>query len=437
MDQLQTALNVLKRYHFWALSVIVIAVAVGCWYSASGALASKFQANRLKIESEFRNQDNLARGQSHANEDINERQAAEIRKEAAHVQQTWEMLYKRQRDEVLHWPEEFDETFHKGVESLKFGEDISRDLRDQYFTYIKNHFPKLPAIVGAKVAEGERASRRGDDSFGAHVPGGPDDQEADDDKYLVDWQDQAHVRDGLQWASCPSAWEIWKVQEDLWVYHALLQIIADTNEGADRRSNAAVRVIMSLEVGQAAAAASDSTGRIMVPQVAAGGRGSGGEFGGMEPGMVSGAGPGFGERPSHGGGGATEGSGGDECERLLSRRYLDKSGKPIEVRGRVADPKQFGVEFKRLPVLMVLEMDQREIPRLIANCTNQPLQVEVQQVRINPSDARVGASRRAKVDTRSGAETFDSQTNIATVVIHGVIYIINQPDTSTLQIAGT
>ena len=130
--------------------------------------------------------------------------------------------------------------------------------------------------------------------------------------------------------------------------------------------------------------------------------------------------------------------GGDDRTALLSYRYLDKTGQPITVAGPSAGPDEFGVEYKRLPVLMVLEMDQRAIPRLIANCTNQPLQVEVQQVQIKPSGASSDGRRQSNFrDSSGGVDTFDAQPNVVTVVIHGIIYILNEPNTSTLQIAGT
>ena len=53
---------------------------------------------------------------------------------------------------------------------------------------------------------------------------------------------------------------------------------------------------------------------------------------------------------------------------------------------RVLEPEDFGKEFKRLPVRMRLWMDQRWLPHLISECANAPLQVEVQEVRINVAD---------------------------------------------------
>ena len=92
---------------------------------------------------------------------------------------------------------------------------------------------------------------------------------------------------------------------------------------------------------------------------------------------------------------------------LLSFRYLDAEGKPVSLGGGGGgDPSMsldattpepatpatpldltaFGVEYKRLPVRMTLQMDQRWLTHLISECANQPLQVEVQEVRINASD---------------------------------------------------
>ena len=448
MEQLRTALNWLKRYHFWVLSIVVVGVAIGCWYSAAGALSKEFQTHQATIKSEFDSQARLARESFHANDTINEQQQEQIKKQADSVLQTWESLYKRQQEETLNWPEEFDETFLRVVERLKFGDDIRRDLREQYFNYIKNYFPKLPAIVNARVlAANERGGRGargafGPESFGPEMGGmrgGA--QDVPDDNYLVDWQDQAHVRQELEWQKTPTPLQIWVTQENLWVYRTLLQIVADTNEGATRRTNAPVRVIESLEVGRSAAEASKSSGRIFVPESSSTGvRGMGmmPELGGSMPSMERSMGGG--EIPSSYGMGmgmSDSGQSGDDRAALLSGRYLDKNGRPIPVAGTSTGPEEFGVEYKRLPVRMVLEMDETAIPKLIANCANQPLQVEVQQVRINPDGVRGNRLRSSFGNSSSNLETFDAQPNIATVVIHGIIYILNEPNTATLQIAGT
>ena len=163
----------------------------------------------------------------------------------------------------------------------------------------------------------------------------------------------ALVRDELYpRCSTPSAKRIWKTQEDLWVYEALLQIIANTNKaaGADRFSNAAIRVIESLEVSSTAAQASRGKGRIDIVQSSAAGAGGemgmGGEFG-MEGGMGRGGeeigmeggrhGDGRADNMGRGGemgmeggfgrGGMTDPAAADI--ELFNNRYVNAKGAPI------------------------------------------------------------------------------------------------------------
>jgi hypothetical protein len=161
---------------------------------------------------------------------------------------------------------------------------------------------------------------------------------------------------------------------------------------------------------------------------------------------------------------------------LLTNRYLGPDGKPLPATGAGAspdaaaappaeatppvdgtaapapaavDPAAFGVEYKQLPVRMVLEMDQRWLPTLIAQCASQPLQVEVKEVRVNAADA-LGASMGGPgmsfrggegmgpgggpvFQETAGLQVFSQQPNVVTVVIQGVIYIFNKPNETVLQ----
>ncbi len=125
---------------------------------------------------------------------------------------------------------------------------------------------------------------------------------------------------------------------------------------------------------------------------------------------------------------------------LLSYRYLDDKGQPIPIGGAgagepgaapdpaAADPalaagpappldlNLFGTGYKRLPVRMVLQMDARWLQHLIAICGSEPLRVEVQEVRIDPSDvagmeaggggARFGGGERAFGGGGGAARTY-------------------------------
>jgi hypothetical protein len=111
----------------------------------------------------------------------------------------------------------------------------------------------------------------------------------------------------------------------------------------------------------------------------------------------------------------------------------------------------FGKEYKRLPIRMVLVMDQRQLPMLISECAIQPLQIEVQEVRINPAEIGGSAGEMGGMGPRgpmagsggmggemtmpdlTGLQEFNPQPQIATVVVQGIIYIFNKPNTAILQ----
>jgi len=261
-------------------------------------------------------------------------------------------------------------------------------------------------------------------------------EQVEKDDYIVEWLDQQTVRDKLDMPREPSSLRIWITQEDLWVYHTLLQIIANTNEaaGADRYSNAAVRVIWSLEVGRPAAIASRGSGRILMLAPSS----KGGSDEGMDRDATASTDGGMDDFRGGGDGALTEEQ---EAAMLLSARYLDARGNPTS---------KPGAEYKRLPVRMTLLMDQRWLTHLIAECASAPLQVEVQEVRINPtemgsSDGRFdrrsggigGGSTSRSRDGRSDAMTFPQEPNIVPVIIQGVIYIFNEPNESLLQVDET
>ena len=249
----------------------------------------------------------------------------------------------------------------------------------------------------------------------------------------------------------------------MWVYDTLLVAIKNTNEaaGATRKSNAAVRTIYSLEVGKRAAPFSRTPGRIYkLATTEAPAQGEASEFPGEGGAEAETPGEGFDTGDPEGMGPMTDAQ---ESAMLFSKRYLGDDGKPIptgsagaaegeqvDASGGAAvalDPTIFGKEYKRLPVRMVLEMDQRHLPRLISECAIRPLQIEVQEVRINPlelmgegggvssisggyGDAGGGGSLFPDV---TGLQEFMPQPNIATVVIQGVIYIFNKPNEELLK----
>ena len=506
MDQLRKILRWLKEQHFWVLSVLVALIAMFCWWSASGTLSTEFEANKSEINNQFNSISTLRNKPFHPNDVINQKQIQETQKQAKDVKETWQRLYDRQRENVLEWPGVLGKDFIDYVADIEFGQDIPPHLRDKYKNYVERHFPELPEKVGARMMQpGESGGYGGGEGafggrgagysrgYGARDGGGEyaDPLLQEDDDYICEWLDQNVVREELNFPQRPSSIRIWVTQENLWVYHTLLQAIANTNEaaGATRISNAAVRIIYSLEVGSRAAVSSRGKGRIyMLPSAMPDATmlGGEGEMAGIDAAGERG-GYGYAERGAPFGGGEYMGGRGEmgmggpmtdeqEAAMLVSGRYLDAEGQPLGGGGGMdpmmlgdpmmgADPAaavapslpQFGsTEYKRLPVRMHLQMDQRWLTRLLSECANQPLQVEVQEVRINPQgglggdgggggyggggygggrgyEGMGGAGANLFGDRTSGVQTFRAQPHIVDVVIQGVIYIFNEPNPDVLQ----
>jgi hypothetical protein len=479
MDQLKKVGLWLKQQHFWVLVVIAVLVALGCWWRGASTLLAEYKTNRGMIDSGFTSADGVANKTKHANDKVQEAQAAEIAKQQEAVSALWQQLYDRQTAGVLKWPSNLSKEFHNHINKLKFGDDIPTNLRSHYNNYIRDHFPELPKIVGALeqpdtgqsggmgrgMGGGGGANiqsildqvRGGVGTGGRGGEGGAGELMQDQD-FMVIWADQQLVRDELYPSRTPSSKRIWKTQEDLWVYEALLHIIANTNKakGSDRFSTAAIRVIESLEVGRTAAQASRGKGRIDIVETAPvggemgmeGGMGMGMEMGmegggrGMEGGMGMGGEMGMGMGMEGGGYGREGAMAGSADTELFNNRYVGADGAPIPDAG--GDQSAFGVEFKRLPVRMRLWMDQRWLPQLISECASAPLQVEIQEVRINVADDAGGGGGGGRGGMGGGfgrggeggygmgamageAMTPEQEPNMKSVVLQGTVYIFNPP----------
>ncbi len=403
MDQLRVVLVWLKEYHFWLLSGLAAVLALAGWYMGTGHLAADYKANRGKIEGAFSSLDQKKNRQFHPNQTVNDKQKEEIEKLLVEVKQTWTDLYERQNEQVLKWPPQLNQQFHDYIATLNFGEDIRRNMREQYTNYIEGRFNDFPKMIDANKLEegataggfGGRGEYGGAGGFGGSR--GTSDVEIED--FTVLWDDQVRLKEQLTWPETGSSWQIWATQEDLWVYETLVRAIAATNKakGSDRRSNAAIRTIFALEVGQEAAKQSRQKGRVTELAVASTGLD---EFAGMGGGSDYETG-GMGASGDYADGGMSgEGDfgglgGGDNVNEkafYFSGRYIDAEGKPIPV-GADEEPldiTQFGTEYKRLPVRLYLEMDQRWVSYLVVQLANAPLQIEVQEVRLNPEDVSSG-----------------------------------------------
>ncbi|MCA9241744.1 MAG: hypothetical protein KDA37_16155 [Planctomycetales bacterium] len=459
MDQIKAALAWLKKHHFWVLLALAIGIGIGVWHTAASDIAQRTEANKKAIDQEFSSAQRIGSRAFHPNEQIINAQKHENELLAAKVNKTWQEFYDRQVNEVLKWPAvQLGPAFIERVSKLSFGDDILVPDRTSYLNYIKKTFPELPKIVGAIEAEGEVSGGRGgrgggrggEGDFGGFDFGGlgarggglgrGSSEEPANEDFIVQWHDQLALKEELTWQQTPSSLAIWVTQEDLWVYQTLLGAIARTNKaaGADRYSNAAVRDIYQLQVGKQIQRERASESRIFVPESAgAFGRRGGGDIGDGDYSGRGGGDTGAGDFDSLGGEPGEDGAGAGEAEKmeLLAGRYVDADGKPIT---QPTDGKfKYGEEYKRLPVRLVMRLDQRWLSRLIIELANAPLQVEVEEVRINPQgESASGMGMRARSNSDTEVQVFESEPYVRDpIVIEGVVYIFYPPDESQFQVS--
>ncbi|WP_428308677.1 hypothetical protein [Lacipirellula sp.] len=463
MDKVRVFMKVAWTQRFWILSVVGVLAAVICWSMASGNLQTQFEANKKQIDGKFGEMTAITGKQFHGNEGVNAKDREEAKKIANSVKELWQSLFDAQREEVLKWPDVLGDDFVDYVKNARFDSQIKPDFRDRYQNYIKNRFEGLVKIVDAKKmpvdgAAGAFGTQPGREGAFRNETGGAEpllDAQGMpiEENYLVQWGDQAVLRQQLEFSDVPTARQIWVTQEDLWVYETLLRAIANTNKerGATRPDNTAISVIQSLQVGAPAALAIAQESTILLPAEA----------------MVTGGEVGV--TPEGGGAVGREGEMGaaNIDASLLMNRYIDAEGKPIPDASSGA-----GVEFRRLPIRMILSMDERYLPKILVECANAPLPVEVQRLRINAEKSgsdkdnqgfTVGAAASAGgmgggapmgrgmeggmgrsmgmpmgrgMEAGGMALTPVEIPNMVTVDVQGVVYIYNPPDPTILTVPG-
>ena len=420
-------------------------------------MSEEYAANRSKIKAQLQTVRQITSTPDHPNEKFEEGTKLVTATVKRDVALAWSRIYTEQKASVLKWPQKLGEDFLQWMDvPSNATANIPREYRERYLNYVKNEFPRLLEIVDARpwfeedqAGGGDLLARRREMMDGpapgvaGAVPLAPLKE------YRINWdkKNQQFIDESLEFkAGNPSNMEVRFCQENLWVYHALLNAIAYINKDATGNHNAKIKEIISLNIGQDASALlieSLANGRIVLPEGATppvfaplGGEAS--ADGTAAPAaapsrMMEDEGPMGGRFP--GGGGALSGRAPDDL------RYVDDKGMPIPT--GVAGP----AEFKRMPIVMQLFMDQREVAGLLVRLANSPLPVEIRQMRINTkmqgfNNPRlpIFAGKDGAVDTRKGTgnammrdknmeEAMLNPYDVA-VELHGIIYIFNPPDQS-------
>jgi hypothetical protein len=233
----------------------------------------------------------------------------------------------------------------------------------------------------------------------------------------------------------PSTFAILLAQENIWVCQTLLSVIQKCNEGATNNANAAIKRLDALDIGAQAARAWKESGETVVRIGAAAGAATGeGGMGGATAAPVTAA-------PSDMGG-ASAASGGEQgIQQLMEMRYFDDKDTPLPFDPEYPYAKHPSPEFKLMPIRMNMVMDQRQIPKLLVECANSSMPIEIRRIRILKTQGTVfdvasgGTSAASGVASvvrevgatgQTGAPLADTRHDVP-VEIYGLIYIYQPP----------
>jgi hypothetical protein len=362
------------------------------------------------------------------------------------VEVAWQKLYVTQQPK-FEWPvglREYKEICDKW-EIENPGKPFREDVRRAYLNTmtqdlekerLKNKIQLL--TIAAPMAGDQPRGLIGEGPPG--VPGGPE-QPAAVVKGLVKWGattpgateiDLLFQFPWIERSILVTDLEMRYAQEDLWVYEFLLDAISTVNEGCDetKPEKALLKEIIYLKIGQAASA-DPPTSNIMtelsalsgVPLPgAAGAAGGFGGFGGGPP--VDGRAAAMGEGPP---GAATARGDGS----LKDRRYCDVDGKPIS--GAELDAKLATSQYKLMPVVMRLAMNQKELPKLLAALSNAVTPMRITQVQLYEGGGGSRVNVAAAGDGRGAPIDISNDPRFSldvTVDIRGMVHIFLPPNTA-------
>ena len=462
MDQLKVALQAIKKHHFWILCGVIVVLVLVVWWSATSGLAGLIETRRGELEGTMSKVQGIATESLHANQAVVKGIQGQQGDLTDGVVDAWKFFYDQQEQQTQ-WPD-LGYKFREYMDQVGPDAKIPDPFLDLYMNTIQDHYPaafydivdiRLPGKLdetGKPVLDENGkpekvdpfADLRGTRGYsgsgmdeGMTMPGmGQYDGSAYDGMRttgkgnligLVDWNpaDLKRIRGMLHWAKRPTSMEVRLAQEDLWVYEALARIIAATNEGSTSYYNAAVKRIDALDIGRRAASAfAQSRGAQIRAGFGSGMSGYPGEemmmsgdymeemdemaTSGMMPGSdASGMMPGSSTDAMYPG--AAPGAASLSAEErmkaaLLENRYVDQAGMPLSATETTVG------EFKMMPIRMLLLVDQRRIFRLLVNCANSGMPVEVKKVALSPGKgsldfARLGSS----LGTYGGSGSYDEE----------------------------
>jgi hypothetical protein len=482
MEDLKKYLAILAKHSFWILTGLVLILSAVFFYLTKSSLDQSIEARKSTLKSTFEKIRGVeGKVSTHPNDHSHKEMEKLLNGLKGDVDQAWEFQYARQK-EFLTWPSEafYLEKTRKVFEGLSPFEGIvpfpiptpapapmdaiTRNDRTVYKNYIAPEFPNLARRIGStwkfELDPSKVVNRPGAGKFGMGGAGdfSPDSDNRsgamipmDETRDLVRWpveSQEALAAGVLPWfnrAEPPDIHEIYYAQEDIWILRGLMDIIAKTNAGSKENFQAIVKEIEWIVTGPRATRDAGTLWNTMIARNAGG-------SGGFGTGAFSGK--------ATDGGGRSSGMGkfDDSTVKVDSAdgRYVDANLKPLtgaQLRSAI-QAKTPDAVAKRVQVRMRLKVDER-FGRLITECGNGKMMLEVLQVRYNTPSAmdslssggsgfggggRAGSGLKKGMASGEGvgqnedlsgssasARNANANSGEVSIEIYGLIYLFNPP----------
>jgi hypothetical protein len=396
-DNVRRPLELLGRYHFWLLAVVVPLVLLPLFFIARWHLDAQIDSARRQIEDRLNGLKAVEGILPHPNENWTAEVDATTNRIKRETFQEWTRFWESEA-RLRVWPASLGDDFVQKAVTLKPDGKLSRKLLERYQNGVREIVRGLPGRMGADEAMVEKEAV------------GPAGQAAvRDSAALVSWDegDQRRIFASFNWEKPPSTQQVVLAQEELWVYGLLCDVIARVNKSAAGRYNAPIPVVQQLAVGYPAAEESPGgagTGRIKRPAAPASGQPA---MGGAP--LESAAEPAApiapAVRPAHprfsGAGAAAapaavgpDGSATGEAsldDALRNWIYVDFDGNPQDSAAVKTAVESQMVHL--MPFVLRIVIDQRKLDALLVEMATAEWPIDVRQLRINAQGGAGGGNQ--------------------------------------------
>ncbi len=400
MEKVRVALEWLKKYHFWILCVLIVVLVFGTWFLATSDRADAFAKGKEKIDGKLKEVQSISRISDHPSQPFIElvlhRESGPLRTNVANAStvlfddqrknNALPIIYPDNPKEQARFEVEFNKVWNHKIEDIEHppaGANpdeyvLSKDYCNEYRDRFKEHIPELFNLIElrTRVVETEPAEAQP-----RAIANGPPEERY---KGCVDWPGSDDLeRQFHDWNDTPKPIQVMLAQEELWVYEALLRVIRNTNDRGDdpkhdknsyrpprNQKEARIKKIDALDIGEAAAQSWTNSQNAIFTLGADASGGTAAAVSGPSVGMGGGR---IGAPSWLPGTGAASTAGAS----LLTGRYVDNDGKPVADLSQ--DPNK---EFRMMPIDMKVIIEQKAIPRLLVECANSNMRIDVRAVRI-------------------------------------------------------